>query len=281
MPGQSPEARGTPLRNSLWNLLFRIVASTDHSRTAWCAILRGGCLHFFREPIDELPLSDNEASRRRFRDLFFGLPDHRVYDLYEFLLADDRAGLKEADRKLVRHTINRVLDEEMAPVRLLRDRFVPLADSAGIDAAAGAEEALSLFGMDAAARHQSNAIAFLSRRPEPAARESVAESVLAVAAVVRTLSGAGGPVAVGTVGPVADRVGLKGEFLAAVEALLGRAHAASGLPGASHPAAPGFAEAKLLVVFCASLVEFLLARSRDSEPTPGQNRQLGAKPRPT
>ena len=39
-------AAGTPLRNSLWNLLYRVVSSTDHSRTAWGAILRGACLAF-------------------------------------------------------------------------------------------------------------------------------------------------------------------------------------------------------------------------------------------
>ncbi|MCL5966706.1 MAG: hypothetical protein M1550_05820 [Deltaproteobacteria bacterium] len=257
---EDPPPAGTALRHSLWNLLFRIVSSTDHSRTAWTAILRGSCLCFFKSPIDELPLSDNEASRRDFRDCFYALPDHRVYDLYEFLLSDDRAGLKEADRKLIRHNVNRVLDEELAPVRLLRDRFVPLADSAGFDAVAGAEESLSLFGMEAAARHQANAIAFLSRRPEPAAADAVREAVLAVAAVVRTLSGATGPIAVGTVQPVAERLAIGAELSAGVEALLRRAHAASGLPGAT-PAPVDFAEAKLLVVLCSSLIEFLLARS--------------------
>ena len=40
---------GTPLRNSLWNLLYRIVSLNDHSRTAWGAILRGACRAFFKE----------------------------------------------------------------------------------------------------------------------------------------------------------------------------------------------------------------------------------------
>jgi len=55
---------GTPLRNSLWNLLYRVVSSNDHSRTAWGAILRRSCLAFFKQPIDDLPSSDNDASRR-------------------------------------------------------------------------------------------------------------------------------------------------------------------------------------------------------------------------
>jgi len=82
---------GTPLRNSLWNLLFRVVSSTDFSRIAWTTVLRGACLSFFKEPIDELPLSDNDASRLALKDRFFDLPDHRVYDLFEFLLTDQHA----------------------------------------------------------------------------------------------------------------------------------------------------------------------------------------------
>ena len=70
---------GTALRNSLWNLLFRVLSSTDFARVAWTAVLRGACLSFFKEPIDELPLSDNDASRLALKDRFFDLPEHRVY----------------------------------------------------------------------------------------------------------------------------------------------------------------------------------------------------------
>jgi len=37
-----------------------------------------------RKPIDELPLSDNDASRIAVKERFFALPDHRIYDLFEF-----------------------------------------------------------------------------------------------------------------------------------------------------------------------------------------------------
>ncbi|MGB3401046.1 MAG: hypothetical protein WBA34_12855, partial [Candidatus Deferrimicrobiaceae bacterium] len=175
---------GSPLRNSLWNLLYRIVSSNDHSRTAWGAILRGSCLAFFKEPIDDLPSSDNDASRRSLKEIFFRIPDYRVYDLYEFLLADDRAEVKEADRKLIRRGLNRVLEEESAPVRLLRDRFVPLPDELGLDAVLTAEKKLTLFDLDAAGHHLQSAVDFLSRRPDPAGQEAAREAVIAVAAVV-------------------------------------------------------------------------------------------------
>lgn len=248
------------LRSSLWNLLYRIVSSTDHTGTVWTAVLRGSCLGFFKEPIDELPAAGNEASRRSFRERFFDLPDSRVYDLFEFLLGDDRAGLKEVDRKLIRRSLNEILQQEGAPVRLLRDRFVPLPDSLGFDAVATAEEKLTLFDLDAGSRHLASAIAFLSRRPEAAAREAVREALLAVAAVVRSLGEGKGEVVLGTVAPVAGPLKIPPDLLGGMESMLGRCYALSGLPGA--PSAGGtvsLPEAAFLVVFCSSVINFLLS----------------------
>lgn len=252
---------GTPLRNSLWNLLYRIVSSNDHSRTAWGAILRGSCLAFFKEPIDDLPSSDNDASRRSLKEIFFRIPDYRVYDLYEFLLADDRAEVKEADRKLIRRGLNRVLEEELAPVRLLRDRFVPLPDELGLDAVLAAEEKLTLFDLDAAGRHLHTAVGFLSRRPDPAGGEAVREALIAVAAVVRTLAGGSGEVAMGTIAPVAGTLGIPPELSRGIESILGYCHAVSGLPGEERVPSVDIAEASFLVVFCSSVINLLLSRT--------------------
>jgi len=253
---------GTPLRKSLWNLLYRVISSTDHSRTAWGAILRGSCLAFFKETIDDLPTADNEASRLALKDLFFGLPDYRIWDLFEFLLADDRAGMKEVDRKLLRRGLNRVLDEEGAPVRLLRDRFLPLPGGVDLDAVAIAEENLSLFDLAGAALHLQSAVAYLSRRPDPASAEAVREAVVAVASVVRTLAGASGEVAMGTVAPVAGRLGIPPELCQGIDGLLRYGHSRSGLPGAGKTDTPvDLAEATFLVVCCSSVVNLLLSRS--------------------
>lgn len=259
MPGLDTTPGGTALRNALWNLLYRVVSSTDRTGTAWEGILRGSCLAFFKEPIDDLPLADNEASRRELKRLFFTVPGHRVYDFLEFLLESEHAGLKEADRKLIRRRLNAVLDEEGAPVRLLRDRFVPLPDMLSLDAVATASERLTLFDMEAARRHLASALAFLARRPDPAAHEAVREAVLAVAAVVRVLGGEEGPVAVGTIAPVADRAGIAPGLREGIEAILRRAHAVSGLPGAAAGGPPaGFRETAFLTVFCSSLITVLL-----------------------
>ncbi len=276
----------SPLRTSLWNLLYRVVSANDRTRTAWISILRGTCLAFFKETIDDLPATDNEASIRELKRLFFALPAHRVYDLFEFLLVDDRSGTKELDRKLFRRGLNPVLEEEGAPVRLLRDRFVPLADEVSLDALAGAEESLSLFDLAAAKRHMESALGFLSRRPDPAGREAVREAVIAVAAVVHSLRGARAAepraarpgegagasastgIALGSVGPVREQLGISAGLADGIEAILGRCHALSGLSGGRPGGeSPDPAEATFLVVFCASVIRLLL--DRGSPPAKG------------
>ncbi len=260
---------GTPLRNSLWNLLFRVVSSTDFARTAWTTVLRGSCLSFFKEPIDELPLSDNVASRLALKDRFFALPDHRVYDMFEFFLVDDHGGLKEMDRKLIRRGLNDLLEREGTTLRLYHDRFRPYQDVLGFGEVAQAGETVRLFDMAAAQRHMETAVAYLSRRPEPESRGAIREVVLAVTAVAREVAARGGPkgageapLVVGSVSHAAPAAGIPAELLAGIEAILRRAHGLSGLPGAGVES--GFAEAPVdpreahfLVVFASSLIVYL------------------------
>ena len=263
------DTSGSPLRNSLWNLLFRVVSSTDFAHIAWTTVLRGACLSFFKVPIDELPLSDNDASRLALKDRFFDLPDHRVYDLFEFFLADDNAGLKEMDRKLIRRGLNDLLEREGSTVRLFHDRFRPYQDFLGFDEVAQAEETVHMFDMAAARRHLETAVAYLSRRPEPESRGAIREAVLAVTAVAREVAarearkdGEEAPLVVGSVAHAAAAAGIPADLLGGIDLLLRRAHALSGLPvdgvESSHCGEPvDPREAHFLVVFASSLIVYL------------------------
>lgn len=252
-----------------------MLSSTDFAKIAWTTVLRGAALAFFREPIDELPLTENDASRLALKERFFALPEHRVYDFFEFLLTDDRAGLKEVDRKLIRRGANELLEREGAAVRLYRDRFRPFQGALEFDEMAAAEEAVSLFDLAAARRHLDAAYAYLSRRPEPDVRGALREAVLAVAAVAMDVArrdaqeGDAPPgLFVGSVAHAAKAAGIPPDLLPGIEALLRRAHGLSGLPaGPEEAEAPREAEpvdpreARLLVVFASSLVPYLLGKS--------------------
>lgn len=279
MDSETRPNAGTALRNSLWNLLFRVVSSTDFSRVAWTTVLRGACTAFFKEPIDELPLHDNDASRLALKERFLALPAPGLYDLFEFLLSDQHAGLKEVDRKLIRRGVNELLEREGAAVRLFRDRFRPYQELLGYDEVAEAEGAVRLFDLAAAGRHLENAIEYLSRRPEPEGGNAVREALFAVAAVVLDAAsrsaGPGDPapsVVVGSVAPAAAAARIPESLARGIEEILRRAHRVSGLPvegeaRKAEPLDPG--EAHFLVVFASSLIRYLL-RDREPSTKPGQ-----------
>ncbi|MBP2674338.1 MAG: hypothetical protein H6Q84_1178 [Deltaproteobacteria bacterium] len=266
---------GTPLRNSLWNLLYRVLSSTDYAKTAWAAVLRGAALSFFKEPVDALPLSDNAASRLALKQRFFALPEARVYDLFEFFLADDTAGLKEVDRKLIRRGLNDLLEREGAEVRLYQDRFRPYQDALGFNESAEAEEAVRLFDLDAAKRHLHAVQVYLSAQPEPDSRGALREAVLAVAAVALEVARRGiregeppPKLVVGSVAHAARAAGIPEGLLPGIEALLRRAHVLSGLPMAGEetprePQTPDAREARLLAVFASALIVLLLGKKEE------------------
>jgi hypothetical protein len=246
-----------------------VLSSTDFARIAWTTVLGGASLSFFKEPIDELPLTDNDASRLALKERFFDLPDHRVYDLFEFFLLDDHAGLKEMDRKLIRRGLNDLLEREGSNVRLYQDRFCVYQDALCFDVVAQAGETVHLFDMAAAKRHIETAVAYLSRRPEPEYQGAIREAVLAVTAVAREVAAREArkgeeeaPLVIGSVAHAAAAAGIPAELLGGIEAILRRAHALSGLPvdGLESPAGQGPVdprEAHFLVVFASSLIVYL------------------------
>ena len=265
----------TPLRSSLWNLLFRVVSSTDYAKMAWITILRGAALSFFKEPVDELPLSDNDAARLALKERFFALSDREVYGLFEFFLSDDTAGLKEVDRKLIRRGLNELLEREEADVRLHHDKFLPYRDALGFNESAEAERAVNLFDLDAARRHLFQAQVYLTAQPEPESRAALREAVLAVAAVAleaaKRGAGEGEPaprLIVGSVAHAARAAGIPEGLLPRIESMLRRAHVLSGLPidagdAPREPEAVDAREARLLVVFASSLIVFLLEKRKE------------------
>jgi hypothetical protein len=94
----------------------------------------------------------------------------------------------------------------------------------------------------------------------PASQEAVREATLAVAAVVRSLGDKEGKIALGTVAPLADSFGIPRDLLTGMEAALRRCHAVSGLPGAPPDGGSvDLTEATFLVVFCSSVINYLLS----------------------
>jgi hypothetical protein len=178
-----PDGMPAPLRNSLWNAFDAWEYPT--SEYEFLAVL---WRDFFKEPIDSIPSVGGYSGtsyRRawdRIREQFFKDEWHFVYDFLEFCMRFRYAGEKLA------WLVSRVLEQELAAYCIVDGQFVQITDALEISAL---ETALASNGniFAGATRHISTALAMLSNRNSPDYRNCIKESISAVEAAAKIVSG--------------------------------------------------------------------------------------------
>jgi DNA-binding transcriptional ArsR family regulator len=179
------------LRNSLWNALHLMVWESadfmhgrhdlpkidDFSAHLW--------FRYFKKPIDERPTfaySDrSERILRIIREYFFNANWNEVYDFLEFVV---EAFKREKPR--LAEFINRVLANEMSAYRFVDGKLVDITNE---QERAMLEEALADTRFAAVAAHLERGLALLADRKQPDYRNSIKESISAVEAMARLVSG--------------------------------------------------------------------------------------------
>jgi hypothetical protein len=180
------------LRNQLWNLigmrLFSALPSSEGHTGNYLPILPANetfkilSHYYFKKPIDQIGTSYLGAVRR-LRDYFFSCQWYEVYDLVEFLpkLLDGQAKQDFVDE------LNESLKEEMSGYRLVSGLISPITDEQQILAI---EQALtSPDSLKPTREHLRQALKHLADRANPDYRNSIKESVLAVEALCKIISG--------------------------------------------------------------------------------------------
>lgn len=140
---------------------------------------------FYRESIDDIsdvPRRELEKIRKRFFDFSFNL----VYEFIEFLIHEEFDVNHNVGLDGFRIFCNKVLEREKSRFRIAGRQFVLITDEAEL-AEVGA--AISNSESHAVASHISTAAALLSQLPGPDCRNSIKESVSAVEAAVRFVTG--------------------------------------------------------------------------------------------
>ena len=179
------------LRNSLWNALHLMVWESEdfmHSRMRLPEIDDFSAalwFRYFKKPIDERPTyAHNNRSERILkiiRDHFFGANWNEVYDFLEFA-AD--AFKKEKPR--LAEFLNGVLTREMSAYRFIEGRLVGITNEQEREMLEAALADTRFAGVTA---HLERALAMLADRKQPDYRNSIKESVSAVEAMARVVSG--------------------------------------------------------------------------------------------
>lgn len=180
------------LRNSLWNALHLAVWESDdflHDRHGRLPQIDDFSAHlwfkFFKKPIDERPTYANHNRSERIlkiiRDYFFAAKWHELYDFLEFVVM----ALKKSSPRLAEF-LNTVLSTEMAAYRFIDGNLVDITDEHEKEML---EAALADTRFVGVAAHLERALALLADRKHPDYRNSIKESISAVEAIARLVSG--------------------------------------------------------------------------------------------
>ena len=180
------------LRNSLWNALHLAVWESDgfmHDRHGRLPKIDDFSAHLwfrlFKKPIDERPtyVYNNRSERilKIIRDYFFGAQWHEVYDFIEFVVVTFK---KDISR--LAEFLNRVLTTEMSAFRFVEGTLIDITNEQEREML---EEALADTRFSSVAAHLDRALALLADRKQPDYRNSIKESISAVEAMARLVSG--------------------------------------------------------------------------------------------
>lgn len=183
------------LHNSLWNVLTLFYWDSYHrpgdsmyGRSDYVRgsnmenLIVGLWLHYFKKTVDSIE-DYWEHCLKKIRDFFFKAQWYEVYDFIEFV-----ADLGPKDRKVkFIEACNAVLERENSAYRFVDEQIAEITSAEEIEAIESAVQASGPYaGVKA---HLTAALAHMANRSNPDFRNSIKESISAVEALSKQISG--------------------------------------------------------------------------------------------
>lgn len=257
------EFADTALRTKLWNLLKVTIwdnydtqrAHYDETSVAINDLMQRLWFHFFNRDLDAMPGFYGEYGRQGTYEI---LKEHFMrcewFELYDLLeeIARDRSDLLPEE---ARRWVNKTLEHHNAAYRFVGDEIAEITDQNEIEAI---ESAMTQASSPVRA-HLDMALKMLSNKEAPDYRNSIKESISAVEAECRILSGNQSA----TLNDALKRVqNLHPAMSRAFGQLYGYTSDASGIRHAlTDEPTITYADAKFMLVTCAAFVSYLKTAS--------------------
>jgi AbiJ-like protein len=252
------------LRVAIWNALDLIYWRGVHVRRDYFLATTDARMHaslsvlwaiYFKRPNDTMP-TDWRSIHKEIRDYFFACEWYQVYDFIEFIAcrwADDR------DKELFIIECNAALERETSAYRFVGGRIAQITSHEEI---AEVEEAAAASPSEASAFHIRRGLELLTDRKAPDYRNSVKESISAVEAASKVLTGDKKASLDGALAELKRRIGLHGALEQAFKKMYGFTSDAEGIRHAlmDEPRLE-FEDAKFMLVACSAFVNYLKAKS--------------------
>lgn len=174
------------LRTRLWNYLAS-GALIHHPQECIKGICGDIWVHLLNKDRDDLPIFFQMSSwpvdgYRLLKGHFFSCPWNEVYDILEFIFTSKR-GVDHSD--IFRKLINTILEKHQSAYRLIGNQFGEITQNEEV----AAIESAMLVASNPVRQHLDEALKKLSDREQPDYRNSIKESVSAVEAACREVTG--------------------------------------------------------------------------------------------
>lgn len=253
------------LRTRLWNvvhgLLLDKAAPKNGLRTSF---VRGDLPsrlldRFLSQPVDESPAyvwgHFHDLVKSWCKDCAY----NQMYDLLEFLWSEVQS---EWAGDLFEDSCNEVLETEMSAFRMRRGELVKLTDEQELECIDAAIDGAP--NGDLAGTHISHALSMLSDRETPDFRNSIKESISAVEAVARVLTGQPKVTLGEALKGLREATGVHPALVAALDKLWGYTSDVARHAAKDHEEAT-FDDAKFMLVVCSAFVNYLRATAQPPE----------------
>ncbi|MCY4541694.1 MAG: hypothetical protein OXB95_04750 [Rhodobacteraceae bacterium] len=247
------------LRNGVWNTLDKYFRQGVYNRkfdSLSCNLRH----YFFKLPVDERS-SNSHSERETLLGLYFGLEFPRFYDFLEFLVGIPST-VEDAETWTGR--CNKVLEEERARFRFVGKLIAPITEPHEIEEIENASS--DGFGSE----HIRQAVSLYAKRPNPDYRNSIKESISAVEATLRNLTGKKHRNINHALADLGDkRIDLHPALKKGFSRIYGWTNDENGIRHAlmDSSSTVGEAEARLMLVMCSAYVNYLtsLSTAKDIE----------------
>ncbi len=245
------------LRVGLWNAFdifyFTLSGSgwlKDHEDIF--ALFTKICLDYFKRPLDTMPAPWAEA-KKEVRKYFFTCEWFEVYDLIKFIA--NNYGVELVNNKFTEYC-NDILKREMSGWRFIGGEIAPITSEEEI---AEIEEASELTSsLKPVTTHLKTALDFLSDKKTPDYRNSIKESISAVEAICRLITGSSKATLGQALKVIKGKIVLHPALEQAFSRLYGYTNAANGIRHSllDEPDLD-FEDAKFMLVSCSAFINYL------------------------
>ncbi len=245
------------LRNSIWNDVYTAIYEMGTALTFidFPAFLQDIWKYYFKEPIDGINVRDIGNTMQLIRVYFFQCKWYEVYDFIQFIV--EYFPVESLIQNFIQ-TCNATLSRELSAYRFVENKLVPVTSEQEI-----AEIEAALAVSKRFTPHLECALEFLADRKTPDYRNSIKESICAVEAICKLITG--------------NSKATLGEALRLLENKLGKLHPSlkntfnslygytSDAEGIRHgmlgESSLDVEDAKFMLIACSAFINYLVAKA--------------------